>query len=583
MTCVAGAVDQPVEGDYESGELLFRFDKDESRIPDGMSDESYFEDRLASLGIDSITPVIVEDDEDGVLYRAQINGDVAKTCRILDGVYGVEYAEPNYICYTDTVELPGEITTSENLYHNHMKWYFEDIMHIPQAWQTYDTVGAGVTVAVIDNGFDLTSLDFPVNLWSDADGNHGWNTADDTNDISPIMKSDNSGYIADASHGSNVAGIIGMEANDTNGIGAAYGADIMLLKAAHYVSDTAKSGFRIDSLVAALQYAVNNGADIVNMSLGSTVYSKALREQVQKTYNAGVAIFASAGNGIYNEDAGMNYGMPTTTNPSYPGADSNCIGVMAIDKTDPTQLSVFSNYDNLGGFYDVAAPGVAIVGCVAGSGIGAMSGTSQATPLVAACAALYLSIYPTVTNAQLYAAVRNSPTRTVTSNQTVDPGCTATFKILDAVELLEYGAVKPEINVNYSTSCTLDNNRGYIYGLDERYTDITNYVTVTPGTGTMLLVRTAIGYGTGSVLNIYKKSGELYRSYQVIIFGDLNGDTIADGCDAVVLSCILDDPTAYEDNIKFAADVSFDDVVTELDREYIFNYAIGLESIFQSR
>ncbi|MBQ7549422.1 MAG: S8 family serine peptidase, partial [Clostridia bacterium] len=323
--------------------------------------------------------------------------------------------------------------------------------------------------------------------------------------------------------------------------------------------------------------------DIVNMSLGSTVYSKALREQVQKTYNAGVAIFASAGNGIYNEDAGMNYGMPTTTNPSYPGADSNCIGVMAIDKTDPTQLSVFSNYDNLGGFYDVAAPGVAIVGCVAGSGIGAMSGTSQATPLVAACAALYLSIYPTVTNAQLYAAVRNSPTRTVTSNQTVDPGCTATFKILDAVELLEYGAVKPEINVNYSTSCTLDNNRGYIYGLDERYTDITNYVTVTPGTGTMLLVRTAIGYGTGSVLNIYKKSGELYRSYQVIIFGDLNGDTIADGCDAVVLSCILDDPTAYEDNIKFAADVSFDDVVTELDREYIFNYAIGLESIFQSR
>ncbi|MBQ7548374.1 MAG: hypothetical protein IJT03_01570, partial [Clostridia bacterium] len=77
LTCVAGAVDQPVEGDYESGELLFRFDKDESRIPDGMSDESYFEDRLASLGIDSITPVIVEDDEDGVLYRAQINGDVA--------------------------------------------------------------------------------------------------------------------------------------------------------------------------------------------------------------------------------------------------------------------------------------------------------------------------------------------------------------------------------------------------------------------------------------------------------------------------------------------------------------------------
>ena len=258
---------------------------------------------------------------------------------------------------------------------------------------------------------------------------------------------------------------------------------------------------------------------------------------------------------------------------------------MAIDKTDTSSLTDFSNYDENGGaYYDVAAPGYAVLGCgIEARKFSLLSGTSQSSPLVAACAALYLSVYPDRSVDDVYNSIRNSATKTVTSNSTVSTSQTYQYKILDAVELLDFGEIKPEIEFNLSTTIIHEPKTGYIYGLDEGYASISDYITVTEGTGTTEFVSTALGNGTGSVLNVYTLSGELYKTYTVIIFGDVNGDCIADGHDAVITDCIANNFGEYSDCIKYAADVDFDGTVDQSDVQLIAGYAIGTDFVSQIR
>jgi hypothetical protein len=583
------AVDSVPTADYVDDEVVFEFSESGCETKSSyVSTEEYFTSELPDLGILSLKAISTYEKTDSndskpVVYVAKISGDVLDTCKKLEKISGVNYAEPNYQYGTDSFTSPAEITKTSGVYSTYEKWYFEDMMNIPAAWQKYENTGANVIVAVIDNGFNLSAIDAPVNFWSDANGNHGWNVHSNTNNIAPIFKSDGTN-LGDTGHGSNVAGIIGMAANGLNGVGVAYSAQLMLIQAAQYVNDTSNTTFAAADIAAAVNYAVSNGAKIINMSICSLAYANVIKTAVDSAYNSGVAIIAAAGNGYYDSTKSTNYPYSTEQTLLYPAAATNVLGVMAIDKTDSTQLALFSNYDPSGNYYEIAAPGVQILGCNPGStGMSLFDGTSQACPLVAGCTAMYLSLYPTTTVDQLYTAIKNSSTHTVTSNKTAVTDKTYTFKSLNALELLEYGEIKPEINANLSTTVTLDNTRGYIYGLSENYTDITSYVTVTSGTGTMVLTPTSMGNGTGSVLNIYKLDGALYKTYTVIIFGDVNGDCKANGCDAVITSFIIDSPTVFTDYQKFAADVDFNDSVTTADYNIIANYAIGLDSVFQSR
>ena len=183
----------------------------------------------------------------------------------------------------------------------------------------------------------------------------------------------------------------------------------------------------------------------------------------------------------------------------------------------------------------------------------------------------------------MYNAIKNSSTKRVSTNTTAVTGKAYYFKSIDALELLQFGEIKPKINANLETAVTIDNTKNYIYGLDEGYADIASYVTVENGTGTAVFTPASNGNGTGSVLDIYDLNGELYKSYTIIIFGDVNGDCHANGEDAFIMSCIINNLTTYPDCIKFAADVDFSDSVTADDFMITFNYAIGLDMVFQSR
>lgn len=504
-------------------------------------------------------------------YVLEVEGDVLEKCKELEKLPGVKYAEPNVIFHTMGFTMPGEIQYS-GLYKQHMKWYF-DLMKIPETWQEFESTGEGVVVAVIDDGFKIDATDFPQNLWTDSNGNHGWNTYKNSADISPIYKKDGTAF-DNTDHGTHVAGIIGANSDGRNLIGAAYKTELMLINAAHYVSEDKVPQFEFADIIEAIDYARQNRADIINLSLGGYGTSLQLEQAINRAYDAGIAIFAAAGND----------GISTTNSKTYPASFENVIGVMASDKADPTQLAYFSNYDPTGLYYDITAPGYEILSCSIESGKAAYGrGTSQACPLVAACAALYLSEYPDATVADLYEDIRKSPTTFVKSNATTAPDDTTKYKFLSAYNLLERGKTEPQINFNLNTYVTCDPTLNYIWGLDEGFTDISKYITITEGSGTLEFIPTECGIGTGSVLNIYNIYGELYKSYKIIVFGDVNGDATVDGQDAVIVSCIMNFPEKFSEPQKFASDVDFDGMTTQSDYDIVANSALLLNFVSQIR
>ena len=587
---VASFAEDTVGADYVDGEVIFEYTAPSSGGARRAS--STFKSRLSALGVTQTREVNTYEDSSlfttssvtsrTVTYVAKISGNVEKTCRELEKIDGVSYAEPNYLFETCGYTTPRELTAPSNNYVNYERWYLDTVMKIPDAWEKYQTCGEGVTVAVIDNGFYVDATDFPTHLWDDGSGNHGWNVANDSADISPVYR--NGTALADSAHGSNVAGIIGMASNGSNFVGAAFGAELMLIRVANGDSTTKKdadgndvyyTAITADAVAAGINYAKQHNADVISMSLGVSVYPNIIRNAVNSAYNAGTVIIASAGNSAMGSKTGL----------SYPAAASNVIGVMASGQANTSMLTDFSNYDEDDGqYYDIAAPGYAIVGCGIEKGkFSIMAGTSQAAPLVASCAALYLSVYPDRSVDDVYNAIRKASTKTVISNTTVSTAKRYKYKSLNAVEMLDYGEVKPEIVFDLSTTVISDSKRGYIYGLDEGYADIASYVTVTEGTGSAEFVPTALGNGTGSVLNIYTIRGALYKSYTIILFGDVNGDCKINGEDSVIVSCIENGMGEYADCVKFAADTDFDEAVGQSDIDQINSYAIGLCTVSQIR
>lgn len=586
FTCLPFSVSakEIITADYVEDEVVFEYAPPISsggvrRAP------AAFRSMLKALGVTELKALDNYDDaihtssvsSESTTYVAKISGDVEKTCREIEKISGVRYAEPNYLLETYGYTAPLEITNGLANYTNYEKWYLDTVMNIPAAWEKYQTCGEGVTVAVIDNGFYIDAADFPTNLWDDGNGNHGRNTASDNYDISPALRPDGSA-LNDSAHGSNVAGVIGMASNGSNFVGAAFGAELMLIKVAedNYTASDVKTRITSSAVANAIVYARVNGADVISMSLGiNNAYPTAIKNAVDDAYADSICIVAAAGNN----------GTGTSSLLAYPAAASNVIGVMASSKTSTSELTTFSNYDqNNGQYYDIVAPGEAIVGCGIEAGrFSVMSGTSQATPLVAACIALYASVYPEQTVDKIFNSLREFSGPAATSNPTVSTDTTYTYKMLDAVKFLDFGATKPEIEFNLNTTVIHDSAKEYIYGLDEGFADIASYVTVKDGTGTAELVQTANGNGTGSQLKIYTLKGELYKTFTIIIFGDVNGDCKADGMDAVIMGCMTNGMGEYDNCVTFAADVDFDGSVSDTDIETVKKYAIKTGYISQIR
>jgi len=266
--------------------------------------------------------------------------------------------------------------------------------HVVPAWAA--STGAGSVVAVIDSGVQLDHPDLAGRLWtnptevcgnsSDDDANgyvddcRGWDFG--MNDADPNFDVGSSGF----DHGTHVAGIIAAGRNGVGVVGVAPDAQVMVLKA----SIASTGALPMSSIVGALDYAVVEGADVVNMSLGTSPGTArsavaALETAVQYAVAQGLTVVAAAGNS----------GVDTSSALVFPAAFSLYYdGVVAVGST--TNTDVRSSFSNFGTPVNIYAPGSVILSTVGSSGYGYKSGTSMATPMVAGAAAAMRSLAPTL-------------------------------------------------------------------------------------------------------------------------------------------------------------------------------------------
>ena len=253
-----------------------------------------------------------------------------------------------------------------------------------EAWDIAD--GKGIKVAIVDSGVVMDHEDISSKVVARA------NFSDKRIDV----PADYDRY----GHGTHVAGIVAAKHNSVGVAGVCPDCTILDAKVLN------DSGAGSSSSVAkGVDWAVANGAKVINMSLGQRVSSRTLETAVKNAWNKGVVIVAAAGN------AG-------TQAQIYPGAYSKVIAVAATDNKDVK--APFSSY---GKWVDVAAPGVDVYSTfpnhefVLGvqnnrhTGYDMASGTSMASPIVAGIAALVWSADDDATNASVREDIESTADR----------------------------------------------------------------------------------------------------------------------------------------------------------------------------
>lgn len=297
----------------------------------------------------------------------------------------VEIAEPVYKYYTSEESVP----SAEDNKGMEKQWYLKD-QKLESVWGNKDygnTAGEGTVVAVIDTGVDYNHEDLQDNIWTNSAEVSGTTGADDDNngyvdDVHGINLIDpNETPMDDHGHGTHVAGIIAMENNNVGGVGIAYKSKIMPIKAGGsdgtlYSSDIAKG----------IEYAYKNGADVINMSFGSSAHSALIENALQDAFNSCVLVAAAGNDGIPTADC------PLGGQNMYPASYSYVIGVMAYDEAN--SFASFSNWDykpNANAEYEVVAPGVSVYSTLPNGRYASWNGTSMAAPMVSAEAAILRS------------------------------------------------------------------------------------------------------------------------------------------------------------------------------------------------
>ncbi|MGQ9922855.1 MAG: S8 family peptidase [Armatimonadota bacterium] len=270
----------------------------------------------------------------------------------------------------------------------------------PEAWAV-ETGSPNVVIAVVDTGIDYTHPDLSAKVWRntreipgngiDDDGNgfvddwRGWDFTNNDND----PWDDHSQDGMDVQHGTFVSAIAAAGTNDGVGMaGVSWGSPVMALK----VMDSNGYGLE-DDAAAAVVYAADNGAKIINMSLTGED-APALRAAIQYAWSKGCLIVAASGNSGTSED-------------TYPASYPEVLSVGATNEYDQrcTAADWGQGGSNYGSYLDVMAPGNNILSATSAiepQGYFVMPGTSAAAPFVTGVAALVWSRFPDWTNQQVF-------------------------------------------------------------------------------------------------------------------------------------------------------------------------------------
>ena len=313
--------------------------------------------------------------------------------------------------------------------------------------------GEGVMVAVIDTGVNFNHIDLADHLWDGGEEypNHGYNTIENSHDVSD-------GF----GHGTHCAGVVCGDGTSGTQTGIAPNATLMCIK----VMDDSGYG-SATSISAGMEFAIEHGADVLNMSLGIPFASAAVREMLREAcvnaLQCGIAAAVAVGN-----DGQLQISFPVPNNVRVPGGcpppwihpdqESNagglscCIAVGAVDFNNVRapfssygpftwQETSYADYPYEPGMGlirpDISAPGVGIISANPNNNNGhvSMDGTSQAAPCVAGVIALMLEKNPELTPAEISMILETTAVKIEDNkNNYTGSGCIDALAAIQSIE-----------------------------------------------------------------------------------------------------------------------------------------------------
>jgi len=254
--------------------------------------------------------------------------------------------------------------------------------------------GSAVKVAILDSGIDIDHPDLDDNLAGCINFIYSWRNCNDDN-----------------GHGTHVAGIIAAENNSFGVVGVAPQARIYALK----VLDRRGSGYLSD-IIEALDWAIANKMDVINMSLGTSTNVVSFQEAIERAAAAGIVQVAAAGNSG-----------PAENTVNYPARYSEVIAVAATD----LQNNVPS-WSSRGPEITIAAPGQSIYSTYLRGKYKTLSGTSMSAPHVAGVVALRLEDHPNASSPEIGAVLKDNATSLPFSAELIGAGLVDALEVVSA-------------------------------------------------------------------------------------------------------------------------------------------------------